>query len=69
MEAEEERENELIGECVRELNESQRETTRLRDELSKKSETSIKQAEEITQLLGQIVDLQKKVMCEHNLLF
>ncbi|OQR74610.1 Selenide [Tropilaelaps mercedesae] len=61
LEEEEKRENELIGECVRELNESQRESARLRDELSKRSESSAKQAEEITQLLGQIVDLQKKV--------
>lgn len=61
MEAEEKRETELINECLRELNESQRESARLRDELGKKAENSAKQAEEITQLLGQIVDLQKKV--------
>lgn len=58
---EEEKETELINECVRELNEKNKAAAKLQEELARKTESVLKQQEEITQLLGQQVDLQKKV--------
>ncbi|XP_028967182.1 trafficking kinesin-binding protein 1 [Galendromus occidentalis] len=58
---EEERETELINECVRELNEKNRTAAKLQEELAKKTESLLKHQDEITQLLSQQVDLQKKL--------
>lgn len=57
----EEKEEELVRDCFRQLGESRGTCEILTDELSKKFEENMKQQEEITHLLAQIVDLQQKV--------
>ncbi|XP_075927464.1 trafficking kinesin-binding protein 1 isoform X6 [Petromyzon marinus] len=57
----EEKEDQLVNDCVRELRESNSQVLTLTEELARRSEDASRQQEEITHLLSQIVDLQKKV--------
>ncbi|XP_051527654.1 trafficking kinesin-binding protein 1-like isoform X2 [Myxocyprinus asiaticus] len=56
----EEKEQQLVNDCVRELRQSSIQISTIADELAKKTEDASRQQEEITHLLSQIVDLQKK---------
>uniref|UniRef100_A0A4W3H9B7 Trafficking kinesin protein 1 n=1 Tax=Callorhinchus milii TaxID=7868 RepID=A0A4W3H9B7_CALMI len=56
----EEKEQQLVNDCVKELRNANIQLVNLSDELSKKTEDTARQQEEITHLLSQIVDLQKK---------
>ncbi|XP_078055782.1 trafficking kinesin-binding protein 1 isoform X5 [Mustelus asterias] len=56
----EEKEQQLVNDCVKELRESNIQLVNLAEELAKKTEDTARQQEEITHLLSQIVDLQKK---------
>uniref|UniRef100_H2RXI0 Trafficking kinesin protein 1 n=1 Tax=Takifugu rubripes TaxID=31033 RepID=H2RXI0_TAKRU len=57
----EEKEQQLVNDCVKELRNSNLQITSLSEELARKSDDASRQQEEITHLLSQIVDLQKKV--------
>uniref|UniRef100_A0A671NL47 Trafficking kinesin-binding protein 2-like n=1 Tax=Sinocyclocheilus anshuiensis TaxID=1608454 RepID=A0A671NL47_9TELE len=57
----EEKEQQLVNDCVKELRESNNQMVSLTDELSQKNEELIRHQEEITQLLAQIVELQQRV--------
>ncbi|XP_050968048.1 trafficking kinesin-binding protein 2 isoform X2 [Labeo rohita] len=57
----EEKEQQLVNDCVKELRESNSQMVSLTDELSKKNEDLIRHQEEIAQLLSQIVELQQRV--------
>ncbi|XP_043091767.1 trafficking kinesin-binding protein 2-like [Puntigrus tetrazona] len=57
----EEKEQQLVNDCVKELRESNSQMVSLTDELSQKSEELIRHQEEIAQLLSQIVELQQRV--------
>ncbi|XP_063961132.1 trafficking kinesin-binding protein 1-like isoform X1 [Lytechinus pictus] len=57
----EEKEEELVRDCFRQLRDSRGTCEILTDELSKKFEENMRQQEEITSLLAQLVDLQHKV--------
>ncbi|GFS59114.1 trafficking kinesin-binding protein 1 [Trichonephila inaurata madagascariensis] len=61
IEEEEKKEMQLITDVVRQLTEANKQLTLLQEEVGRKSEDSIRQQEEITQLLSQIVDLQRKL--------
>ncbi|KAK9526269.1 hypothetical protein VZT92_014978 [Zoarces viviparus] len=56
----EEKEQQLVNECVKELRMSGLQISTIAEELSRKTEDASRQQEEITHLLSQIVDLQKK---------
>ncbi|XP_055019740.1 trafficking kinesin-binding protein 1 isoform X2 [Boleophthalmus pectinirostris] len=56
----EEKEQQLVNDCVKELRDANRQIGSLAEELAKKTEDATRQQEEITHLLSQIVDLQKK---------
>ncbi|KAI1901885.1 hypothetical protein AGOR_G00039040 [Albula goreensis] len=56
----EEKEHQLVNDCVKELRESSFQISTIAEELAKKTEDAARQQEEITHLLSQIVDLQKK---------
>ncbi|XP_063056813.1 trafficking kinesin-binding protein 1, partial [Engraulis encrasicolus] len=56
----EEREQQLMMGCVDELSSANKRAVELSDELARKVEDSLRQQEEISGLLGQIVDLQQK---------
>ncbi|XP_072561561.1 trafficking kinesin-binding protein 1-like isoform X1 [Paramormyrops kingsleyae] len=56
----EEKEHQLVDDCVRELRESSLQISSIAEELARKTEDASRQQEEITHLLSQIVDLQKK---------
>ncbi|XP_043575474.1 trafficking kinesin-binding protein 1 isoform X7 [Chiloscyllium plagiosum] len=56
----EEKEQQLVNDCVKELRDANLQLVNLAEELAKKTEDSARQQEEITHLLSQIVDLQKK---------
>ncbi|XP_048406774.2 trafficking kinesin-binding protein 1 isoform X1 [Stegostoma tigrinum] len=56
----EEKEQQLVNDCVKELRDTNLQLVNLAEELAKKTEDSARQQEEITHLLSQIVDLQKK---------
>ncbi|XP_066538550.1 trafficking kinesin-binding protein 1 isoform X2 [Hoplias malabaricus] len=56
----EEKEQQLVNDCVKELRDANLQISSLADELAKKTEDASRQQEEITHLLSQIVDLQKK---------
>uniref|UniRef100_A0A671MMR5 Trafficking kinesin-binding protein 1-like n=1 Tax=Sinocyclocheilus anshuiensis TaxID=1608454 RepID=A0A671MMR5_9TELE len=56
----EEKEQQLVNDCVRELRQSSIQISSIAEELAKKTEDASRQQEEITHLLSQIVDLQKK---------
>ncbi|XP_060726109.1 trafficking kinesin-binding protein 1 isoform X2 [Tachysurus vachellii] len=59
----EEKEQQLVNDCVKELRDANIQLSSLAEELAKKAEDASRQQEEITHLLSQIVDLQKKVKC------
>ncbi|XP_036411308.1 trafficking kinesin-binding protein 1-like isoform X1 [Megalops cyprinoides] len=56
----EEKEQQLVNDCVKELRESSLQISTISEELAKKTEDAARQQEEITHLLSQIVDLQKR---------
>uniref|UniRef100_A0A8C6SAV4 Trafficking protein, kinesin binding 1a n=1 Tax=Neogobius melanostomus TaxID=47308 RepID=A0A8C6SAV4_9GOBI len=56
----EEKEQQLVNDCVKELRDANRQMASLAEELAKKTEDGNRQQEEITHLLSQIVDLQRK---------
>nr|XP_005172143.1 trafficking kinesin-binding protein 2 isoform X2 [Danio rerio] len=57
----EEKEQQLVNDCVKELRESNSQMVSLTDELSQKNEDLMRHQEEIAQLLSQIVELQHRV--------
>ncbi|KAI4792162.1 hypothetical protein KUCAC02_033574 [Chaenocephalus aceratus] len=57
----EEKEQQLVSDCVKELRESNGQMVSLTDELSHKNEDLLRHQEEIAQLLSQIVELQHRV--------
>ncbi|XP_058478538.1 trafficking kinesin-binding protein 2 isoform X1 [Solea solea] len=57
----EEKEQQLVSDCVKELRESNSQMISLTDELSQKNEELHRHQEEIAQLLSQIVELQHRV--------
>ncbi|XP_041844646.1 trafficking kinesin-binding protein 1 isoform X2 [Melanotaenia boesemani] len=56
----EEKEQQLVNDCVKEIRDANLQISSLAEELAKKTEDASRQQEEITHLLSQIVDLQKK---------
>ncbi|KAL6108875.1 trak1 [Pungitius sinensis] len=56
----EEKELQLVNDCVKELRDANVQMSSLAEELARKTEDASRQQEEITHLLSQIVDLQKK---------
>ncbi|XP_075683203.1 trafficking kinesin-binding protein 1 isoform X3 [Rhinoderma darwinii] len=56
----EEKEQQLVNDCVKELRDASIQIASISDELAKKTEDAARQQEEITHLLSQIVDIQKK---------
>ncbi|XP_029306822.1 LOW QUALITY PROTEIN: trafficking kinesin-binding protein 1 [Cottoperca gobio] len=56
----EEKELQLVNDCVKELRDANVQISTLAEELARKTEDASRQQEEITHLLSQIVDLQKK---------
>ncbi|KAJ8354204.1 hypothetical protein SKAU_G00217710 [Synaphobranchus kaupii] len=56
----EEKEQQLVNDCVKELRDANVQISSIAEELAKKTEDASRQQEEITHLLSQIVDLQKK---------
>uniref|UniRef100_H9G8X1 Trafficking kinesin protein 1 n=1 Tax=Anolis carolinensis TaxID=28377 RepID=H9G8X1_ANOCA len=56
----EEKEQQLVNDCVKELRDANLQIGSIAEELAKKTEDAARQQEEITHLLSQIVDLQKK---------
>ncbi|KAM9457162.1 trafficking kinesin-binding protein 1 isoform 2-T2 [Clarias gariepinus] len=56
----EEKEQQLVNDCVKELRQSSLQISTIAEELSRKTEDAARQQEEITHLLSQVVDLQKK---------
>lgn len=57
----EEKEQQLVSDCVKELRESNTQMVTLTEDLSKKNEELLRHQEEIAQLLSQIVELQHRV--------
>uniref|UniRef100_A0A8B9S2Z1 Trafficking kinesin protein 2 n=1 Tax=Apteryx owenii TaxID=8824 RepID=A0A8B9S2Z1_APTOW len=57
----EEKEQQLVNDCVKELRQSNAQISRITEELSEKSEELVRYQEEISSLLSQIVDLQHKL--------
>ncbi|XP_066544695.1 trafficking kinesin-binding protein 2 isoform X2 [Amia ocellicauda] len=57
----EEKEQQLVSDCVKELRESNSQMVVMSEELSRKNEELVKHQEEIANLLSQIVDLQHRV--------
>ncbi|XP_037641172.1 trafficking kinesin-binding protein 1 isoform X3 [Sebastes umbrosus] len=56
----EEKELQLVNDCVKELRDANVQISSLAEDLARKTEDASRQQEEITHLLSQIVDLQKK---------
>ncbi|XP_031432567.1 trafficking kinesin-binding protein 1 isoform X2 [Clupea harengus] len=56
----EEKEQQLVNDCVKELRDANFQLSSLAEELARKTDDASRQQEEITHLLSQIVDLQKK---------
>ncbi|XP_077347684.1 trafficking kinesin-binding protein 1 isoform X8 [Lithobates pipiens] len=56
----EEKEQQLVNDCVKELRDASIQIANISEELAKKTEDAARQQEEITHLLSQIVDIQKK---------
>ncbi|XP_037254530.1 trafficking kinesin-binding protein 2 isoform X3 [Falco rusticolus] len=57
----EEKEQQLVNDCVKELRQTNAQISRITEELSEKSEELVRYQEEISSLLSQIVDLQHKI--------
>lgn len=60
LESEEKREQQLIQDVVKQLSDANHQSCLLQEEIARRSEDNIQQQEEITNLLTQVVDLQKK---------
>jgi hypothetical protein len=60
LESEEKREQQLIQDVVKQLADANQQSRLLQEEIERRSEDNIQQQEEITNLLTQVVDLQKK---------
>uniref|UniRef100_A0ABI7WY17 Trafficking kinesin protein 1 n=1 Tax=Felis catus TaxID=9685 RepID=A0ABI7WY17_FELCA len=60
----EEKEQQLVNDCVKELRDANVQIASISEELAKKTEDAARQQEEITHLLSQIVDLQKKAKAD-----
>ncbi|KAI4888060.1 hypothetical protein NFI96_019629 [Prochilodus magdalenae] len=56
----EEKEQQLVNDCVQELRQSNLQISTIAEELARKTEDASRQQEQITHLLSEIVDLQKK---------
>ncbi|KAG8572701.1 hypothetical protein GDO81_012134 [Engystomops pustulosus] len=56
----EEKEQQLVNDCVKELRDANIQIANISEDLAKKTEDAARQQEEITHLLSQIVDIQKK---------
>ncbi|XP_018416579.1 PREDICTED: trafficking kinesin-binding protein 1 isoform X5 [Nanorana parkeri] len=56
----EEKEQQLVNDCVKELRDASFQIANISEELAKKTDDAARQQEEITHLLSQIVDIQKK---------
>ncbi|XP_066483621.1 huntingtin-associated protein 1 [Tiliqua scincoides] len=56
----EEQEQKLMIDCVEQFSDASREVVLLSEELARKAEDSVRQQEEISQLLAQVVELQQK---------
>ncbi|KAL2083887.1 hypothetical protein ACEWY4_019405 [Coilia grayii] len=56
----EEKEQQLVNDCVKELRNANLQISTLAEDLARKTDDASRQQEEITHLLSQIVDLQKK---------
>ncbi|XP_063778466.1 trafficking kinesin-binding protein 1 isoform X2 [Pseudophryne corroboree] len=56
----EEKEQQLVNDCVKELRDANIQIVSISEDLAKKTEDAARQQEEITHLLSQIVDIQKK---------
>ncbi|XP_063840224.1 trafficking kinesin-binding protein 1-like isoform X2 [Scylla paramamosain] len=56
----EDKEKELMTDVIKQLSDANHQVGQLSDELAKKVEDSLRQQEEITQLLAQVVDLQSR---------
>ncbi|XP_075068570.1 trafficking kinesin-binding protein 1 isoform X3 [Mixophyes fleayi] len=56
----EEKEQQLVNDCVKELRDASIQIVSISEDLAKKTEDAARQQEEITHLLSQIVDIQKK---------
>ncbi|XP_075009599.1 trafficking kinesin-binding protein 2 isoform X6 [Calonectris borealis] len=57
----EEKEQQLVNDCVKELRQTNAQISRITEELSEKSEELVRYQEEISSLLSQIVELQHKL--------
>ncbi|KAJ8338517.1 hypothetical protein SKAU_G00374830 [Synaphobranchus kaupii] len=57
----EEKEQQLVSDCMKELRETNSQMVTMTDELSRKNEELLRHQEEMAQLLSQIVDLQHRV--------
>ncbi|KAK3856466.1 hypothetical protein Pcinc_037216 [Petrolisthes cinctipes] len=65
----EDKEKELVTGVIKQLTDANLQVRQLSEELAKKVEDSLRQQEEITQLLAQVVDLQahnKRLTCEND---
>ena len=60
LESEEQREQQLVLDCVKQLADANQQLSRLQEEVARRCEDNVQQQEEITNLLTQVVDLQKK---------
>ncbi|KAM6041964.1 huntingtin-associated protein 1 [Chlamydotis macqueenii] len=56
----EDQEQQLMIDCVEQFSEASQQVVYLSDELARKAEDAVRQQEEISQLLAQVVDLQQK---------
>uniref|UniRef100_A0A663DUG9 Huntingtin-associated protein 1 n=1 Tax=Aquila chrysaetos chrysaetos TaxID=223781 RepID=A0A663DUG9_AQUCH len=56
----EDQEQQLMIDCVEQFSEASQQVAYLSDELARKTEDTVRQQEEISQLLAQVVDLQQK---------
>ncbi|MGH0122010.1 UNVERIFIED_CONTAM: hypothetical protein FKN15_000551 [Acipenser sinensis] len=63
----EEQEQQLVIDCVQELTSTSKQMAVLSEELSRKVEDTVRQQEEISQLLAQIVDLQHRAKVDKRL--
>ncbi|XP_071546517.1 trafficking kinesin-binding protein 1 isoform X5 [Panulirus ornatus] len=65
----EDKEKELVSDVIKQLSDANLQVSQLSEELAKKVEDSLRQQEEITQLLAQVVDLQarnKRLVAEND---
>lgn len=60
LENEERKEQQLIQDCMKQLSSTNDQLSSLQEEIARRAEDNVQQQEEITNLLTQVVDLQKK---------